>query len=143
MRSHSSGNRTRRVPATVDRLGAAGHEVECWGEGWPAGRLDHEGMVRVFGTSRINLNLSNSSLPPNTIRVRIGRLLRRGPKHRPAQIKGRNFEVPGCGGFLLTERVPYLERTTSPGGRSGCSRARTISSRRSASGSTTTPDAPR
>jgi spore maturation protein CgeB len=95
----------------VDRLTAAGHRVECWGYGWPAGKLDHDGMVRVFSTSRVNLNLSNSSTPPNTLRVRVGRLLGRGPKGPPpAQIKGRNFEVPGCGGFLLTERVPHLER---------------------------------
>jgi spore maturation protein CgeB len=70
-------------------------------------------MVRVFGTSRINLNLSNSSTDssPKTLRARVGKLLGRGPKGpQPAQIKGRNFEVPGCGGFLLTERVPHLER---------------------------------
>lgn len=98
-------------PAMIKKLRAAGHEVECWGHGWPAGRLDHDGMVRVFSTSRINLNLSNSSTPPRTPRVLVGRLLGRGPKGpRPAQIKGRNFEVPGCGGFLLTERVPHLER---------------------------------
>ncbi len=98
-------------PATIERLRSAGHEVECWGMGWPAGRLDHEGMVRVFGSSRVNLNLSNSALPPNTLRVRVGRLLRRGPRGpHPAQIKARNFEVPGCGGFLLTEKVPHLER---------------------------------
>jgi spore maturation protein CgeB len=43
--------------------------------------------------------------------VRVGRLLGRGVKGpKPPQIKGRNFEVPGCGGFLLTERVPHLER---------------------------------
>jgi spore maturation protein CgeB len=97
--------------AIIDQLTAAGHDVQCWGFGWPAGKLDHGGMVRVFGTSRVNLNLSNSSTPPNTLRVRVGRLLGRGPKGPvPAQIKGRNFEVPGCGGFLLTERVPHLER---------------------------------
>ena len=96
---------------TIERLRRAGHEVECWGHGWPAGRLSHDEMVRVFGTSRINLNLSNSSSPPRTPRALLGRLLGRGPKGpRPAQIKGRNFEVPGCGGFLLTERVPHLER---------------------------------
>jgi spore maturation protein CgeB len=95
----------------IARLAAAGHEVECWGFGWPAGRLDHDGMVRVFSTSRVNLNLSNSSTPPNTLRVRVGRWLGRGAKGPPpTQIKGRNFEVPGCGGFLLTERVPHLER---------------------------------
>lgn len=96
---------------TIERLRAAGHDVECWGYGWPAGRLSHQEMVDVFSSSRINLNLSNSSTPPNTVRVRVGRLLGRGPKGPvPAQIKGRNFEVPGCGGFLLTERVPHLDR---------------------------------
>ena len=100
----------------IQRIEAAGHEVECWGFGWPAGKLDHEGMVRVFSTSRVNLNLSNSSTPPNTLRVRVGRWLGRGPKGpQPAQIKGRNFEVPGCGGFLLTERVPELDRYFVPG----------------------------
>lgn len=100
----------------IARLAAAGHDVECWGFGWPAGKLDHEGMVRVFATSRVNLNLSNSSSPPNTLRVRVGRMLGRGPKGpQPAQIKGRNFEVPGCGGFLLTENVPYLDRYFEPG----------------------------
>jgi spore maturation protein CgeB len=95
----------------IERLGAAGHKVECWGFGWPAGRLDHEEMVRVFSSSRINLNLSNSSEPDKRLRARIYRLVKRieegGP--RPSQIKGRTFEVPGSGGFLLTDRVPHLE----------------------------------
>ena len=100
----------------IERLAAAGHGVECWGFGWPAGKLDHEEMVRVFSTSRVNLNLSNSSTPPNNLRARVGRWLGRAPKGPPpAQIKGRNFEVPGCGGFLLTERVPHLERYFQPG----------------------------
>ncbi len=95
----------------IDRLRAAGHEVECWGFGWPAGRLDHEQMVNVFSSSRINLNLSNSSEPDRRLRARIYRFVKRidesGP--RPSQIKGRTFEVPGSGGFLLTDRVPHLE----------------------------------
>jgi spore maturation protein CgeB len=103
--------------AIIKRIEDAGHDVECWGFGWPAGRLDHDGMVRVFSRSRVNLNLSNSStVRPKTLRARVGRLLGRGPKGpQPAQIKGRNFEVPGCGGFLLTERVPHLERYFEPG----------------------------
>ena len=97
--------------AVIQRITDAGHPVEAWGFGWPSGRLSHDEMVRVFSSSAINLNLSNSADPPNTLRVRVGRLLGRGPKGPlPAQIKGRNFEVPGCGGFLLTERVPHLER---------------------------------
>jgi spore maturation protein CgeB len=101
------GNR----PELMQRLRDAGYEVEAWGVGWPAGRLAHDEMVRVFSSSRINLNPSNSSLPPNALRDRVRRVLRRHAEPpRPPQIKGRNFEVPGCGGFLLTERVPHLER---------------------------------
>ncbi len=33
----------------------------------------------------------------------------------PQQIKGRNFEVPGCGGFLLTGRVEDLDSYYTPG----------------------------
>ena len=31
------------------------------------------------------------------------------------QIKGRNFEVPGCGGFVLTDRAENLESYYTPG----------------------------
>jgi spore maturation protein CgeB len=34
---------------------------------------------------------------------------------RPGQIKGRNFEVPGCAGFLLSETVEDLEHYYEPG----------------------------
>jgi spore maturation protein CgeB len=96
-------------PDTIAALRAAGYDVECWGHGWPAGKLDHPSMVRVFGASRVNLNMSNAGEPEPTMRVRLGKLLGRHID-KPPQIKGRNFEVPGCGGFLLTERVPHLER---------------------------------
>jgi spore maturation protein CgeB len=94
---------------TVASLQASGLPVECWGFGWPAGPLEHGQMVAVFASSRVNLNLSNSSEVPG-LKARMRRLLRwHPPPPRPPQIKGRNFEVPGCGGFLLTERVPHLE----------------------------------
>jgi spore maturation protein CgeB len=99
---------------TVAKLGSAGFPVECWGFGWPSGPIEHGAMVEVFASSRINLNLSNSSDAPG-LRARVRRLLRLGSSvPRPPQIKGRNFEVPGCGGFLLTERVPHLERYLEP-----------------------------
>jgi spore maturation protein CgeB len=103
-------------PATVERLRAEGFAVECWGHGWPNGRLDHDQMVRVFGASRINLNLSSAYSPPASIRARVANLVKRA-KHEPrkSQIKGRTFEVPGSGGFLLTDRVPYLEDYLTPG----------------------------
>jgi spore maturation protein CgeB len=96
-------------PATVERLRAEGFDVRCWGFGWPEGRIEHDEMVRVFGGSRINLNLS-AAFSPRGIRARIGNVIRRERQEpRRSQIKGRTFEVPGSGGFLLTDRVPHLE----------------------------------
>jgi spore maturation protein CgeB len=96
----------RQVIGALER---AGIHVECWGAGWPNGRIGHEEMVHLFGASRVNLNLANSSLP--SPRQRLAALLRgRRARPRPSQIKGRTFEVPGSGGFLLSDRVPHLEK---------------------------------
>jgi len=57
-----------------------------------SGRVSHEEMVTIFNQSKINLNFSASS---------VGNM--------PDQIKARNFEVPCCGGFLLTGNAPHLE----------------------------------
>lgn len=97
--------------SVIERLRAAGHHVETWGHGWPEGRLDHDGMVRVFSTSRINLNLAGSFAPPRPVIGRLRTMVGLPPgRRRPPQIKGRNFEVPGCGGFLLTERLAHLDQ---------------------------------
>jgi spore maturation protein CgeB len=96
----------------VAELAAAGIDVRCWGNGWDGGRIEHDEMVRVFGASRVNLNLANSSTPDPTLRMRLGALARGrriDTRPRPSQIKGRTFEVPGSGGFLLTDRVDHLE----------------------------------
>ncbi|MHC4512915.1 MAG: CgeB family protein [Planctomycetota bacterium] len=80
-------------PTVLEGLLRAGIGVQVYGHGWRRGiqRLPFHEMVRVFSRSRINLNLANSSKPASQ------------------QIKGRNFEVPGCHGFLLTQPVPHLE----------------------------------
>jgi spore maturation protein CgeB len=87
------GNRKKLIA----RLQEAGIEVPCFGYGWPAGRVSHDQMVEIFSTSRLNLNPSNSSTALD----------------KP-QIKGRVFEVPGCGGFLLTEPAAYLDHYLEP-----------------------------
>lgn len=79
----------RRVIAGLRRTGIA---VETWGQGWPAGRISQREMLRVINESKVNLNLSNAS---------------RGGVE---QVKGRDFEVPGCGGFLLTRASPEIDR---------------------------------
>lgn len=67
----------------IDTLRRSGIKVETYGQGWGR-RLSHEEMILMFNRSKINLNLNN------------------GSDARFKQIKGRNFEVPACGGLLLT-----------------------------------------
>jgi spore maturation protein CgeB len=141
------GNRRQVIHA----LRKAGIKAHVWGGGWESGRISQEEMIRVFNQSRINLNLSNASIPVSapavpprtTIRSRVSRSLDMVPfgshlkslgkvwrkrlvdsaavpadtstteiadVHYAEQIKARNFEIPGCGGFVLTGRADNLER---------------------------------
>jgi spore maturation protein CgeB len=81
----------------IGRLRRAGIKVTCFGYGWPAGRISQGEMIRVFSSSLINLNLSNAST---------GKL---------DQVKGRDFEVPGCRGFLISKRNPELAKCYEEG----------------------------
>jgi len=88
----------------IDTLRRMGIDVHVWGHGWESGRLSQDEMIRVFNQSRINLNLTNASTR--------GDWKRWSPWHSsitPKQIKGRNFEVPGCGAFILTDMAEDLE----------------------------------
>jgi spore maturation protein CgeB len=121
------GNRQTIVTA----LRGAGLTVRVWGWRWNEGRLSQDEMIRVFNQSRINLNLSNSSVlkggrAPTLLRRALHRLLphvgsdrriRRSPPVSDAndQIKGRNFEIPGCGGFMLTGSAEDLAAYYVPG----------------------------
>ena len=128
----------------IDTLQRAGIKVRAWGNGWPAGKLSQQEMIRVFGQSRISLNFADAS---SSTRTRIEALacshpigsLRDKPglwrlwsgaqrlaawdKQRverktdapPRQIKGRVFEVPACGGFLLTQPAEDLQDYLTPG----------------------------
>lgn len=98
---------------TIKKIKDAGISVAAFGYGWKEtgwrkrwnrkfknlpflqlnkGKISHDEMIAVFNRSRINLNLSASS-----------------DENAADQMKARNFEVPSCGGFLLTGRVPHLE----------------------------------
>jgi spore maturation protein CgeB len=85
------GDRKRQIK----RLRKLGINVECFGQGWPNGPVSAEDIPRIVQNSFISLNFANS----------------KGSK----QIKARVFEVPGAGGFLLTENAPGLERYFSCG----------------------------
>jgi spore maturation protein CgeB len=102
---------------TIHLLRTAGIDVRAWGYGWEAGRLNREEMVEVFNSSRINLNFAGASTfdgPESRWRGRYRRLT--GIRRRlPGQIKARNFEVPGCAGFLLTDVAEDLRDYYAPG----------------------------
>jgi len=96
----------------VALLSKMGIQVECFGNGWPNGKVSPEVMEHIFRNSRINLNLSNSV--PRDLRFALG-----GPRNlvnllratkTSEQIKARNFEIPLAGGFQLTNYVAGLER---------------------------------
>ena len=94
---------------TISFLRRQGVNVRCWGQGWPNGRVSHEEMLEIFSASKMCLNLTASSVFRGGLRSRLpGRRI-------PAQIKGRTFEVPGCGALLLTEWAPGIEDFYVPG----------------------------
>lgn len=115
------GNR-REIIRTIQKSGI---KVQTFGTGWRAGRVSQEEMIRIFNQSRINLNLSNASVGADGDQTRgnslVGRLLGKlafkpePPVSYVEQIKGRNFEVPGCGGFMLTGKAEDLENYYQPG----------------------------
>jgi spore maturation protein CgeB len=88
------GTRARFIRA----LERAGVKVTCLGYGWPAGPISGDQIAPILRSSRVTLNFSGS-----------GRLIERVRPNR-RQIKARVFEVPGAGGFLLSEWAPGLDR---------------------------------
>ena len=95
-------------PEMIRALSKSGIDVQTWGAYWNlrrwhtytrrlrlisadryeriinSTRITQEEMIQIFNVSRINLNLSRSS------------------QQGENQIKGRNFEIPACGGFQLS-----------------------------------------
>lgn len=95
----------------VDELGSAGIRVHTFGHGWPNGAVSLNEMLRIFTTSKINLNLSNSvnfDLRYLTHGLKNPITALRSQKSL-SQMKARNFEIPYSGGFQLAEYVPFLE----------------------------------
>ncbi len=83
--------------AVIEALACRGVTVDCFGHQWPSGPVPAEQIPEIMQRSVISLNFS------------------KGLYGGPNQIKARTFEVPGAGGFLLTEAAPGLERWFVPG----------------------------
>ncbi len=91
------GQRYGRRPVYVRALQRAGVRVDCFGYGWPRGPLAGEALAAVLRSARISLNFSGQGYASRVL-----------PGRR--QIKARVFEVPGAGGFLLSEWAADVER---------------------------------
>jgi spore maturation protein CgeB len=89
------GNRRARVKAIARR----GIDVTCFGHGWERGPVGSEDVDRIYRSSRVSLNFADSGLQLSGISLA-----------RSRQVKARTFEVPGAGGFLLSEESESLAR---------------------------------
>lgn len=115
----------------IESIATDGTPVECWGSGWKNGRISQEKMIEIFSNSKININFSASSPSSKVTLKDIGaiflrkemdkkirfynprewmpRALLRIKKQKRKQIKGRTFEISGCGGFQLCEYAEGIE----------------------------------
>ncbi len=86
-------------PARIESLRRRGIEVMCFGYGWPSGAVSAIDVPRIIQHSVISLNFSRGAW-----------VWKKGRFQNSNQLKARTFEVPGAGGFLLTEWAKDLER---------------------------------
>jgi spore maturation protein CgeB len=93
------GNRLKWIAALKDR----GIRVECFGHGWENGPVAAETIPQIIRQSKISLNFGDSNW-----------MLRGILPYKSRQIKARVFEVPGSGGFLITESAPGIAQFYQP-----------------------------
>jgi spore maturation protein CgeB len=99
-----------------------GLPVVAYGTGWPTGRIPQEQGAVIWSSSKVNLNFTegNYDTPKAfaklaaklVVKKELGKYklnihqahnnMRSVLSVRRRQIKSRNFEIPGCGGFLIT-----------------------------------------
>lgn len=106
----------------IKKLSSAGVVAQTFGRGWEAGRVDHQRMLEIFSYSKINLNFSETYFHGHVAKLKLVAKLfiakemgrykfvghhffdnlqaMHGTQKNP--IKGRVFEVPATGGFLMT-----------------------------------------
>jgi len=122
-----SGPRARMIK----ELKKAGIPVVVYGRGWEGGKISQEKMLEIFSNSKINLALNPA--PGYFNANSLGRLFFRRSMNKIIpdfhlvnnfrslisrkipQIKARHFEIPACGGFLMTSMANDLENYYIPG----------------------------
>ncbi len=79
----------------IQGLRSVGLEVSCFGYGWASGPVTTEQIPQIMLDSVISLNFSGGF---------------RSDGSHDRQVKARTFEVPGAGGFLLSEHAPSIDQ---------------------------------
>lgn len=98
------GTAHTKRPAWVTALRQRGIDVACFGYGWPHGPVSADDISEIIRSSAVSLNFASGAIVWN-------KLLPCSTN----QVKARTFEVPGAGGFLLTEWAEGLDRYYTPG----------------------------
>lgn len=96
----------------------AGIEVQCFGYGWPNGKISHDEMIKVFSRSKISLNLTDRKAlwdPSVIARIFLKKSVNRvvpdfhlmdnlrAYLHFPIRhTHARPFELAGCGAFVIS-----------------------------------------
>lgn len=113
----------------VNYLTESGIEVQTFGTGWSSGRIPKEQTAKIWSGSKINLNFTEGSndspkamlklFAKLFIKKEFGKYrfngfsfldnLKSALNSRVKQIKSRNFEIPACGGFLITGDADNLK----------------------------------
>ena len=118
------GTWSRPRKRIISDLQSFGISVDVYGDGWQKGSVSRENMIKIFSESKINLGLNS---PPGFLSInslgrifsrrsfnqivldfRIVRNFRTFLKRGIPQIKARHFEIPACGGFLMTANADNL-----------------------------------
>jgi len=82
----------------VNTLKRQGINIATFGQGWEnSNRISQADLIRIYNQSKISLNLSFVS------------------KGDIVQVKGRDFEAPGCGSLLLTRDTKEIAEYFVPG----------------------------
>ncbi len=105
--------------------------AQGFGKGWDGGVVSTQKMLEIFSSSKINLNFTESyfdwpkQLAKLLIKKEMGKfgMNLRSPISniqsllgaRRRQIKARIFEIPACGGFMLTGNADGLSDYLTPG----------------------------
>lgn len=87
----------------IDYLKQNGMNVQTYGNGTENGKVSFDRVVEIFNTSKINLSFTGTY--DNSIYTYCLNI-----NNRIKQNKGKPIEIALCGGFVLTQYVPGIEK---------------------------------